>query len=308
MRVARSISDVPEGLPYPVVTLGNFDGVHRGHEHLLARVQAVAAANAGTSVVVTFRPHPVVVLRPDRSFRLICSYDRKLELLEAVGIDLVLEVPFDRSIAQWPAERFVDELLVGGLGLRWFVAGPDSRFGKGRAGDAELLQAVGPGLGFGVESIAPLQLDGHPASSSRIRQLAAAGDVAAAAVVLGRPLSLSGQVVEGDRRGRTIGFPTANLAPSSGLVPRHGVYAAWAVLQGETQRRPAVINVGTRPTFDGKALSVEAHLLDFEGDLYGKRLTLKLVDRIRDELRFDGVDALVAQIHADVESARRQLG
>lgn len=312
MLVISTIEPSPGPLSHPVVTIGNFDGVHRGHLRLVDRLRLVAARAKGVSVVITFRPHPVRVLRPDRAPPLITSYERKLTLLEAAGVDVVWQLPFDRDFSEWPARRFIDELLVRGLGVRHVVCGPDCRFGKDRRGDAALLAEVGKSAGFSVQSVSPLVLDGRVVSSSRIRRLVTdEGDVGTAAELLGRPASLRGIVARGEQRGRTIGFPTANLRPEPGLIPRIGVYAARARL-GPSLEQPAevfdaVVNIGVKPTFGTSSLTIEAHLFDFDRDVYGAQLELSFVSRIRGERRFDGVDALVAQIHRDAAVAREQL-
>ncbi len=308
MQLIRSIETIPDGLPFPVVTLGNFDGVHLGHRHLIERLMAVAREHDGTAVAITFRPHPLAILHPDRMGPLICTYDEKVELLEAAGIDVLVELPFDRDFSELDAISFARKIVVDALGTRWFVAGPDSRFGRDRAGDAALLARLGERTGFRVESVAPFEIDGAPISSSRIRAVVSQhGDVEGAARLLGRPVRLSGVVVQGDQRGRTIGFPTANLATECELIPRHGVYAARAYVGAAGREERAVVNIGVRPTFGLTGLAIEAHLLDFEGDLYGAPFALELVAHIRDEQKFSGIDALVAQIGNDARTAARIL-
>ena len=307
MTLARDLSSFPRGLTAPVVAFGNFDGVHLGHRAMLERLISEARRRGGASVAMTFRPHPVKILHPERAPSLICTYDEKLRLIEASGVDVVLEVPFDRDFSEWSAERFVEDLLVGLIGASHILLGPDSHFGKGRRGDAALLASHGQRLGFTVEALAPVVERGGIVSSSRIRHLVAdEGDVAEAAHLLGRRVTLVGDVVKGHQRGRLLGFPTANLRPVTELMPRTGVYAAEArVSDGGCW--PAVVNIGYKPTFGAEGLTVEAHLLDFDGDLYGDRVTLELASRVRSERRFDGVDALVAQIGEDVADARRLL-
>jgi riboflavin kinase/FMN adenylyltransferase len=308
MKIVRSLDDIPRGLPFPVVTLGNFDGVHRGHHHLIGRLLEVAREHSGTAIGMTFRPHPLAILHPDKMGPLICTYDEKAELLARTGLDVLIELPFDRDFSELPAEQFVKDLVIDRLGTRWFVAGPDGRFGRDRVGDAKLLARFGADHGFEVESVSPLADGGTAISSSRIRRLVAeAGDVEQAERLLGRPVRITGVVVQGDQRGRTIGFPTANLAPESELIPAHGVYAAIALVGPEKTPRPAVVNIGVRPTFGTLGLAIEAHLLDFTGDLYGAPFALDLVARIRPEQKFAGVDALVTQIRRDAQEAARIL-
>ena len=308
MRVYRTRTSLPETLVFPVATIGNFDGVHLGHRRLVERLRAVAEPHAGTSVVITFDPHPMRVLRPELAPASICTRDEKLRRLEELGTDCVWEIPFDSELARWPAERFIETLLVRGLQVRHVVAGPDSRFGRGRTGDAAMLRRFGEQAGFVVESVEQLRLDGLPVSSSRIRELVSAeGDVCGAGRLLGRFFRLIGPVVHGQHRGRTIGFPTANVDPVTELLPAFGVYAAWATVDGSSERLCAVVNVGEKPTFGMLDPTVEAHLLDFKGDLYGRQLSLDFVGRIREEKRFSGIDALVARIRSDVALARRLL-
>jgi riboflavin kinase/FMN adenylyltransferase len=307
MQIIHQLEDIPSGLIRPVVTLGNFDGVHRGHQQVLARLREVTEARGGTSVVITFRPHPIKILHPERAPSLICTYDEKLALIGQSGVDWVVEIPFDRDFSEWSAERFIEELLVNRIGAAFVLAGPDCHFGKNRRGDARMLSEHGNANGFDVETLEP-HVDGDQVvSSSRIRQLLTTpGDVQSAAALLGRPFSLRGVVVKGDQRGRQIGVPTANLRLATELVPAHGVYAAWATVRNNEPNRAAV-NIGIRPTFGKDQLSVEAHLLDFDDDVYGESMQLDLIDRVREEVRFDGIDALVAQIHADVQWVRERL-
>ncbi|HIA05002.1 MAG TPA: bifunctional riboflavin kinase/FAD synthetase [Myxococcales bacterium] len=306
MELVQKISQFPIGLPHPVVTLGNFDGVHLGHRHLIKRLIALAKERNGVSVLLTFRPHPVKILHPEKAPSLIGGYDDKLAILEELGIDWVLEIPFDRDFSEWEAGRFIDELLVDTVGVKYFLAGPDCHFGKGRAGDADMLSEYGTRSDFEVESVPPIEAEGDIVSSSRIRRLVSdLGDVETAARLLGRPMRIRGDVVKGEQRGRLLGFPTANLRLETELVPKTGVYAATAHRHG--QRYKSVVNVGHRPTFGKSSLSIEAFLLDFDDNLYGESLALDLIARLRDEQRFDGIDALKAQINLDIEKGRALL-
>ncbi len=294
----------PEG--GAAVAVGVFDGVHRGHQAVLAGLRERAAELAGLPVtVLTFDRHPLEVVAPDRAPRLLTSPERKVELLGELGVDTVAVLTFDERARGLTPEEFAADVLVGGLGASLVAVGADFRFGKDRSGDVEELRDLGLGLGYYVEEVGLLG-DGAPVSSTRIRAAVASGEVEAAARDLGRPFELGGEVVEGDRRGVQIGFPTANLdvAPHL-LIPGRGVYAAWADVGAETH--PAVVNVGVRPTFGGEREVVEAHLMDFDRDLYGARLELRFVTRLRDERRFEGVDELSAQIARDVEAGRAAL-
>lgn len=298
------------GMDAPVLTIGNFDGVHRGHRALIDATRARATELGAPCAVLTFDPAPRDVLRPANGIPRIQSLERKLVHLARAGADAVVIQPFDHALAALEPAAFARERLGRDLGIRALVVGHDFRFGRGRSGTADVLREA---LGVPVDEIPaltdPPASTGEPAlpvSSSRIRDALGRGDVALAALLLGRPHELVGTVVAGDRRGRTIGFPTANLVPEGGLVPPNGVYAVRVAIDGVPV--PGVANLGVRPTFDGQGVRLEVHLLSFDADLYGRVLIVELVDRIRDERRFDGIDALVAQIRADAESARRILG
>ena len=306
MRVITDSAALPSAISLPVLTMGTFDGVHRGHQQLLARLREASAERGGTATVLTFRPHPAAVLRPDKAPALIETWARRRELLAKSGVEVLVELDFSRALSEWSARSFVEQLLVKAIGVSHIVAGPDTRFGQGRIGDAALLTQMGSDHGFTVESVGTVSRGGGVVSSSRIRRLIAeTGDVEAAADLLGRPFRIVGTVVTGAQRGRTIGFPTANVAPETQLKPATGVYAGWAHHAGG--RHAAMINVGYKPTFGELALTTEAYLLDFEGDLYGQSLELDLVHRLRGEQKFAGIDALVAQITADVAAGRALL-
>lgn len=291
-----------------VVTIGNFDGVHRGHRTLIARTTAEATQRGARAVALTFDPHPAAVLRPDAVPAALQSLEERTALLRESGCDEVVVVPFDAAFAAQGPEEFVDRLLVDRLAAELVVVGTNFRFGRAAAGDVALLIALGEQRGFGVEAIGLVDLGDGPVSSSALRSQLAAGDVEVVARGLGRPFSLTGEVVHGEGRGRTIGIPTANVAVAEGRVlPADGVYACWAGSEGGG-RTPAVVNVGWRPTFAGTSRSVEAHLLVDDGpDLYGQRLTLEFVARVRGEQRFEGSEALVARIHEDIRMARELL-
>lgn len=300
-RVVRGLHDV-EAAP-SVVTIGNFDGVHRGHRVLLRRA-AHSAADAGVrSVAVTFDPHPAAVLRPGSEPRPLQTLDDRVAALAAAGIDLVVILPFTPELAASSPESFVSTVLVERLRATRVVVGTNFRFGQRAAGDVVTLVEAGEVHGFSTEAVALLDLDDEPISSSTIRDRLAVGDVDWVARALGRVHTLSGEVVVGEARGRTIGFPTANVAvPAELMLPADGVYAGEVTLGDASY--PAVTNIGLRPTFDGRTRSVESHLLDVDLDLYGERITVGFERRIRGEQRFDSVDALVDQIRADIAEAR----
>jgi riboflavin kinase/FMN adenylyltransferase len=291
------------GLDGTAVTLGVFDGVHRGHAALLG---LLAAESGGDPVgVVSFAVHPVHVLAPQVDLRLLTTLDQRLELLDAARVSVVGLLDFDQALRRLEAPRFVEEVVVGAMRARLVVVGSDFRFGYERRGDISMLAAMGRRLGFRTVGIEPVA-SGGTISSTRIRDLVVAGAVGQATALLGRPHAVRGTVVEGDRRGRTIGFPTANLAVDPEVaLPANGVYAVRVDWLGD--RFEGVSNVGVRPTFGGLVVVVETHLLDFDGDLYGETLDVSFIERIRDEQRFDGVDALVGQIRRDVDRARSLL-
>jgi riboflavin kinase / FMN adenylyltransferase len=298
------------------VTIGAYDGVHLGHRALLAELRGRATAAGLATVVVTFDRHPATVVRPDSAPLLLCDLDQKLELLASAGVDRTVVVRFDEERANESAEEFVSRELVGGLDARLVVVGEDFHFGHGRKGNVALLTEMGAVDGFEVDGVSltseatsadPASL---PVSSTRIRTLVAAGDVEGAAALLGRPHQVRGPVVTGDRRGGAeLGFPTANLAvPTSICLPAPGIYSGWYE-RPDGSRWKAAVSVGRRPTFygDDGELLVEAYLLDFSGDLYGEQARLSFVHRLRDEVAFDTVDALVAQMDEDVRRARDLL-
>jgi len=297
----------------PVVTIGNFDGVHRGHRAIMEIVVSRARARSGEAVVYTFDPHPRKVLQPDRPLGLLTTLDQKLARLEELGVDAVVVERFDREFAAMPPERFVREFVHRRLRPVEVYVGYDFRFGRDREGSMRLLTELGPHLGFSVTIVPEITVEGRDVNSSRIRQLLQEGQVEEAAVLLDRPYTVRGRVGEGDRRGREIGFPTANLEPENEVLPAPGVYAGEVRFldAGEPPadaRFGAVTNVGRRPTFgEDRPLVAEAHLLGFDGDCYGRRVELAFRLRLREEQRFPGVEALRAQIARDVAEARRRL-
>lgn len=292
-----------------VVAVGVFDGLHLGHGAILERAAQAAAAEGGRFVVVTFDPHPDVVLA--RSFRVVLPLTpipEKRDRLRARGVDHLEVIPFTRELAGLAPEAFVRAHLVEPFGMRRLVVGADFALGKGRAGHVGRLAGIGRGMGFGVEAVPLLELDGGPVSSSRIRELLGEGRVAEAARLLGRRYDLGGRVVPGESVGRMLGFPTANLRlHEEKFLPGDGVYAAWARLEDEPLRRPAAASLGTRPTFDGGSHAIEAHLLDWSGELAGRELTIELVDWVRGQERFDGPEPLRAAMARDVAIVRSRL-
>jgi riboflavin kinase / FMN adenylyltransferase len=296
----------PLGWPSPAVTIGNFDGVHLGHQALVAAAVERARAGGGVVVVLTFDPHPARVVSPDRAPAALSTPAQKEELLAGLGVDRLAVLPFDARVAGLDPEAFARQVLVGTLGARHVVVGETFRFGRRRAGDARGLAVLGERLGFDVRAIPPVVAEGEPISSSRVRDALARGDVRSARVLLGRPYFVDAVVVRGDGRGRAIGVPTANLEPENEVLPAPGVYAARCLVPGR-RWSGAAVNLGHRPTFGGGPTTLEAHLLDFEGDIYGVRVRLEFLGRVRGEQRFEGAEALVARIRQDVAEARALL-
>jgi riboflavin kinase/FMN adenylyltransferase len=289
-----------------VLTIGVFDGVHRGHRHLLSRLTSEAERHGLTSVVITFADHPRGVLHPDAAPMLLTTVDERVALLGETGVDLVIPVSFDKALSTLTAREFA-VLLKEHVHMTGLIVGPDFAMGHRREGDGTTLAALGQEMGFFVEMIEPLRSGEGPAvKSTSIREAIAEGDMARAAVMLGREYSLTGTVVKGHGRGSGLGFATANLSvPKDAMMPRDGIYAAWARVEGE--RYMAATSIGFNPTFEGSGHSIEAHLMDFEGDLYGGEVRLDFVRRLRDELKFDTVEGLQQQIDTDVAETRAAL-
>ena len=313
------LSQIPQGYGPSVVTLGNFDGVHKGHREVLSAVVRKArdlgpdGPDRAHAVAVTFDPHPVAVLHPERAPRIITSPEQRLDLLAATGLDAVLVMEFTREFAQWTPERFVVEVFVKALGASVVVVGEDTRFGVRNSGDVDTLRRLGAEHGFEVLVLKDIG-EGGRWSSSRVRDLVTAGDVAGAAQILGRPHRVSGEVVHGDHRGRALGYPTANLChEAEGLIPADGVYAGFLVrpaLPGHDpdHRLPAAISIGTNPTFAGTQRRVEAYVLDrTDLELYGETVAMEFVERLRPTEKYDNVETLLAQIADDVERCRTVL-
>jgi riboflavin kinase / FMN adenylyltransferase len=309
-----SLGEVEPGGGPRTVAIGTFDGVHLGHREVIR----------GSDTVLTFDPHPIAVIHPEATPKLLNKFPVKRDLIEGLGVEELVVIPFDRGFSEQSAEEFVQEVLIGRLGAARVSVGENFRFGKGARGTAEFLRSHDE---FETNVTPLVEVAGETVSSTQIRGLVAAGEVKEAAEFLGGPFLFEGEVVEGDRRGRTLGMPTANLVPDDAYVcPGHGVYAAWAHpmpspaghetartrpsrvpaagQEPRTSGYPAAVNVGVRPTFDtGRGLLVEAHLIDFEGDLYGQTLRIAFVERMRGEKRFETVDELVEQMNRDVEQA-----
>jgi len=302
MRVFERLQDCA-GLPFPVVTIGNFDGVHVGHRAVLHLACGRVRAQCGTAIVLTFEPHPLLVLTPGVELKFLSDPDEKLALLEEAGVDVVVRLPFTRDFASQTAEEFMAQVLRDGLGTRELYVGENFRFGKGRQGTIQLLRDRGASLGFTVHAISPVLVDGAPISSTRIRHLVQAGEMEEASLLLGRPYHLTGLVVHGSHRGGGLGFPTANVAPPDGRVlPPDGVYAAH--LRMGAQMWPAVTYIGTRPTFGPGARVIETYLLDGDRNLYHCAVGVMFYERLRGDQTFTSPEALARQMATDVERAR----
>ncbi len=314
MLIVKKIADIAVGLRGGAIALGNFDGMHLGHQGLLTRLSAKAKALNAPAGVLTFEPHPRSVFRPEgEPFRLTLS-SAKQRLFGACGLDYMWEQKFDRAFSQQTAAAFIDELLVNTLAVRHVTVGEDFHFGHDRAGDVTFLRAAGEHHGFSVEALVPITAtDGTLYSASRIRALLQAGDASGAALLLGRPWEIEAKVIVGDKRGRELGFPTANLELGEHLRPAYGVYAVLVGVPAADRVDRAwrwhkgVANIGRRPTVDGATVRLEAHLFDFAGDLYGKPLRVALIDFLRPEQKFSGLAALKQQIAEDADRARALL-
>jgi riboflavin kinase/FMN adenylyltransferase len=294
----------PAWLAQPVLALGNFDGVHRGHVKILERVTRVSAERGGVPMAMTFDPHPPRVVRPDKAPPLLMTTAQRLEALDRAGMRAVAVVRFTQEMSQWDPDTFVRTVLVEWLRVSEVWVGANFLFGHDRVGNFTALRTLGQRYGFRAEKIDPVRYKEFVVSSTRVRRLVSEGRMDEAAALLGHPYTLVGRVVEGRRRGREIGFPTANLETTNELVPPHGVYATTLTVDGIV--RAAITNIGLRPTFgDEPTPTIESHVLRFDGDLYGREVSVGFVQRLRDERRFDDVDALRAQIEADRRRADR---
>jgi riboflavin kinase / FMN adenylyltransferase len=305
MVIYKSVSEIKEKLRHPAVTIGNFDGVHLGHREIFRKVRELALAQDGVSVVVTFLPHPMQVISPGSGLKLITTPREKEALIAAAGIDYLIEIPFDWSFASTSATEFVEQTLVGAIGMESLVIGYDYAFGRGREGDVHLLRELGRRFSFSVQLLDPISNGATVYSSTTVRNMVSAGDVRGAVSVLGREFSITGTVVHGHQRGRGLGFPTANVVTQKELLPAAGVYAVKVRVGSEIY--DGACNIGTNPTFSDERLSMEVFLFDFEGDLYGREITLFFIERLRGEKRFGNVEALKEAIAADVVRAKEIL-
>jgi len=301
MQVFESL-DFEEKFANPILTIGNYDGLHLGHRKIIERVEIKARENKGTSMLMTFHPHPLTILKPDRFIGLITPLPVKRRLIEEAGIDVMFIIPFTDEFHLISPESFVENILVQKLGIKGLIVGYDFKFGKGGKGNVKYLAAKSTQYGFFFDIQEAITLDNEKVGSNRIRRMIQEGDVKKAGLHLGRPYMIEGTVMAGDGRGRTIGFPTINLQTEFPLIPGRGVYVSSVEIGGK--RLPAVTNIGFNPTFDGQSLTIETYIMDFSQDLYNQKVALYFLDRIRDEVKFSSVDELKDRIRKDVEIAR----
>ncbi|MBX2846401.1 MAG: bifunctional riboflavin kinase/FAD synthetase [Saprospiraceae bacterium] len=305
MKVIHQLDQLPDidGL---VLTIGTFDGVHRGHQELLQTIISKANSTNGTSGLITFHPHPRMILNPgNKSLKLLTSIEERAHLLEQLGLDYLFIVPFSADFSSMSAEAYVKDFLVGKFHPKHIVIGYDHRFGKGRSGGVELLNELAESMNYELTQINEQTINDITLSSTKIRELLGEGSIEAANELLGYRYTFEGYVVHGEKRGRTIGFPTANLVPTEELklIPGNGVYAVLAEIDG--QQHPAMLNIGTRPTFDGKSKTIEAHILDYEGNLYGKKLVITFACFVRSERQFSNSEELINQLNTDEKNVRK---
>ncbi|MCK5825489.1 MAG: bifunctional riboflavin kinase/FAD synthetase [Desulfuromusa sp.] len=305
MDILSNCNDLPVTFDSSAVTLGNFDGVHLGHRELFRSLVMTAKRLSCPSIVFTFDPHPLKFLAPEKAPLLLNTAEEKQRLIAASHVDYLIATPFTTEFATMSPERFVFEILVSQLKVKALIVGYDYAFGKERRGDTDFLKSCGEKYGFSVEVLQPFGDDGLPYSSTRIRQMVAAGNVVGVIRLLGRQYNLEGMVVPGDQRGRELGFPTANLETEKEQLPAPGVYAV--KVRHNLQEYGGVVNIGTRPTFDGKTSTIEVYLLDYTGQLYGQKLRIYFVERLRGEQKFASIGDLVQAIEMDIVRARQIL-
>jgi len=307
MKIYHGIEDFKK-LEYAVVTSGTFDGVHVGHQKILSRLKEVARKNKGETVLITYWPHPRLVLYPEQTeLKLLNTFEEKAALLKEQGIDHLLRIPFTKEFSKTTSEEFIKKILVEQIGTKKLVIGYDHRFGKNREGSFEHLKANANKYGFDVEEIPQQDVDNVAVSSTKIRKALAEGDIESATHLLGRPYMIKGRVVKGEKIGRIIGFPTANIEMEfkHKLIPADGSYAVTIVREHNTYK--GMLNIGYRPTVGGKNKTIEVNIFDFDEDIYGENITIDFIDRIRDEMKFEDVDALKNQLTTDKEKAKNLL-
>jgi riboflavin kinase/FMN adenylyltransferase len=303
VEIIRDLENWPDSVRRGAVAIGNFDGVHLGHARIVERLLRIAQQFAGPAVVFTFDPHPVRLLRPDQAPPPLTWTERKAELLRELGVDHVIAYPTDEQLLRLTAEEFFEQIIRERLAARAVIEGPNFQFGRGRSGDIKRLSELCEAAEVTLDVVGPVKVDGEYVSSSRVRGLIGGGQVEEAARLLTRPYRLRGMVTHGSNRGHRIGFPTANINAIDTILPANGVYAGRALLPDAT-RQPAAINIGPNPTFGENAIKVEVHLIDWHGALYGDPLEVDFLARLRDIQRFEGLEALKAQLQKDVQQAR----
>lgn len=307
MKIYEGLKDLPK-IPYPVVTSGTFDGVHLGHQKILKRIKEIAKDNGGETVLLTFWPHPRLVLYPnEHKLRLLSTFEEKAKLLREFGIDHLISIPFTKEFSQLSSKEFIESVLVEKIKTRKLVIGYDHRFGKNREGSFDYLQENCESFGFELEEISRQDVDDIGISSTKIREALKTGNVSIASKYLGRDYELNGLVIKGEQIGRSIGFPTANIHVPNDykLIPKDGVYAIHVTVNGKIYK--AMLNIGNRPTVNGSKKTVEAHLFDFDGNLYDLQVTLHLSHFLREEIKFENLDALKKQLYLDQEIAKKIL-
>lgn len=306
MEIIRKEKNFQSEFKNPVLTIGNFDGVHLGHQRIFQRVKEKAGEIGGQSIVYTFEPHPVELLAPERKPLLVTPSREKLRLIEEQGIDIAICANFSQKFASQTPEEFVKNILYDQIKIRQLFVGHDYTFGKDRRGNIAMLRDLGKKLGFNVEVVEAVRVAGAVVSSTRIREFIQKGEMPEAAKMLGRNYPLSGKVIHGHGRGsKQLGFPTANLKPEGALFPKPGIYATWTYHEGK--KYAGVANLGWNPTFHDQKFSIEVHILNFDRDIYGQALRVEFVERLRDEITFRGPEELVAQIKKDISQAKSIL-
>ncbi|MEJ2695342.1 MAG: bifunctional riboflavin kinase/FAD synthetase [Candidatus Sulfobium sp.] len=305
MLLITDLSRITAKFTNTVLTLGNFDGLHLGHQELIKMVMKRARETGAVSMVVTFRPHPLKILCPERCPPLISIYEEKIALFEKLGLDVLVKIPFTLDFSSMSPEDFTKTILCDLLGAKEIFVGYNYRFGKGRTGTVATLKKLGERYGFLVREVEQISLDGEVISSTKIRKLLAEGNVEHAARLLGRIYAVTGVVVKGDSRGKGLGFPTANIAPKHSIIPANGVYAVRFFVREKFY--DGVANIGLRPTFDENRLTIEVHVLDFNEDIYGEEISLYFIGKIREERKFKSADDLVRQITSDIRTAKEML-
>lgn len=307
MKIYHNLDDFSP-LPNAVVTSGTFDGVHLGHQKILDRLKEVASKHSGETVVITFWPHPRLVLNPtDTKLKLLNTFEERIELIKEQGIQHLLRIPFTKEFSNISSADFIQKILVGKIGTRKLVIGYDHHFGKNREGSFEQLRLNGPRFGFDVEEIPRQEIENIGISSTKIRTALEAGDVAGASTLLGRPYSITGRVVQGEKLGRMLGFPTANLDLDSHykLIPAEGIYAVMVLHEGQTYK--GMLYIGQRPTVGGVHQTIEVNIFDFDKDIYGETLTVQFISNIRQDIKFNDLEALKKQLALDKQAALGML-